>query len=188
LRVELENSKSNGLLKALQSLSLANLLTLSRLIITPILIYTILKDMYLVSGGLVLLAIASDWLDGIVARRKNDVTRHGELLDPAVDKVFTISVLVAFVEKQIISAFVVFLIVMREMMITWLRSVMVNKGVVVPASFHGKIKTTLQLTAIFLLAVNGTTLGILLLWISIAIAYLSALDYFKVFVKERVWE
>ncbi|WP_456381752.1 CDP-diacylglycerol--glycerol-3-phosphate 3-phosphatidyltransferase [Persephonella sp.] len=188
MRAELENSKPTGLIKTLRSPSSANLLTLSRLLITPFLIFTILQDLYLLSGALVLLAIITDWLDGIVARKRNDVTKHGELLDPAVDKVFTISVLVAFVEKQIISAFVVFLIVMREMMVTWFRSVMVNKGIVIPASMYGKIKTTLQLVAIFLLAVNIKTPGIILLWLSIVVAYLSALDYFKIFIRERAWE
>jgi len=77
---------------------------------------------------------------------------------------------------------------MREMMVTWFRSVMVNKGIVIPASMYGKIKTTLQLVAIFLLAVNIKTPGIILLWLSIVVAYLSALDYFKIFIRERAWE
>ena len=151
MRSETGNIKLGLIWKNIQTINLANLFTISRLVITPVLIYTILNDYYLVSGGLVAVAVASDWLDGVIARKQNDTTKHGELLDPAVDKIFTISVLVAFVEKQLISSFVVFLIVLREMMITWFRSVMVNKGVVVPASFHGKLKTTLQLIAIFLL-------------------------------------
>ncbi|WP_457643131.1 CDP-diacylglycerol--glycerol-3-phosphate 3-phosphatidyltransferase [Persephonella sp.] len=188
MSIDLGNSKSDSLIKSLQTISLANVLTISRLFITPVLIYTILKDHHIISGLLVAFAVISDWLDGIIARRKNDVTKHGELLDPAVDKIFTLSVLVAFVEKQLISTFVVFLIVLREMMVTWLRSVMVNRGVVVPASFYGKIKTTLQLTAIFLLAVNVVDAGVVVLWLSIAAAYYSAFDYFKIFVKERAWE
>ncbi|NPA13204.1 MAG: CDP-diacylglycerol--glycerol-3-phosphate 3-phosphatidyltransferase [Aquificae bacterium] len=169
-------------------MNLANLFTISRLVITPVLIYTILNDYYLVSGGLVAVAVASDWLDGVIARKQNDTTKHGELLDPAVDKIFTISVLVAFVEKQLISSFVVFLIVLREMMITWFRSVMVNKGVVVPASFHGKLKTTLQLIAIFLLSIKVVDIGVAFLWFSIAIAYYSAFEYMKEYIKNRVWE
>ncbi|MBK3331508.1 CDP-diacylglycerol--glycerol-3-phosphate 3-phosphatidyltransferase [Persephonella atlantica] len=170
------------------SISLANILTLSRLFITPVLIYCILKDMYAISGILVVTAVLTDWLDGIIARKTNDVTKHGELLDPAVDKIFTISVLVAFVEKNIISSFVIFLVITREMIVTWLRSVMVNKGVVIPASFYGKVKTTFQLLSIFLLSINFTDLGILVLWLSIIIAYYSGFDYFKIFLKKRVWE
>ncbi len=165
----------------------ANLITLSRLVITPFLIFTILNDHYIISGVLVSLAVLSDWLDGVIARKYNDVTKHGELLDPAVDKIFTISVLVAFVEKQYISSFVVFLIVAREMLITWFRSVMVSKGIVVPASYLGKLKTTAQLAAIFLLSVHIVTYGNILLWISIVIAYISAVDYLKIFMKDRAW-
>lgn len=188
MSVELHNSKSEGIFKNLQLISLANLLTISRLVVTPFLIYTILKDLYIISGILVAAAVLSDWLDGIIARKTNDVTKHGELLDPAVDKIFTISVLVAFVEKQIISTFIVFLIVLREMIITWFRSVMVNRGIVIPASFYGKLKTTLQLVAIFLLSINMTGLGVVMLWLSIIVAYFSAFDYLKLFIKRKVWE
>lgn len=141
------------------SIGLANLITLSRLALIPFIMYFILNDKYLISGVLVLLAIISDYLDGIVARLSNDVTKHGELLDPAVDKIFTVSVLTAFVSKHYISPFEVFLIVSREMLVTWVRSVMVNKGIVIPAFFLGKVKTTLQLVAILLLAVNFIDYG-----------------------------
>ena len=188
MSVGLHNSKSDGVFKNLQFISLANLLTISRLVITPFLIYTILKDQYLISGILVIAAVVSDWLDGIIARKTNDVTKHGELLDPAVDKIFTISVLVAFVEKHLISTFVVFLIVLREMIITWFRSVMVNRGIVIPASFYGKLKTTFQLMAIFLLSINITGAGVILLWLSIIIAYYSAFDYLKLFIRKKAWE
>ena len=188
MSVQLEDTKSEKLTKIIHSISLANVLTLSRLFITPIIIYCVLHEMYVFSGILVAIAVLTDWLDGIIARRRNNVTKHGELLDPAVDKIFTLSILTAFVEKNIISSFVIFLIIAREMIITWLRSVMVNKGVVVPASIYGKIKTTLQLLAIFLLSINITDIGIIVLWLSIIIAYYSAIDYFKIFIKKRVWE
>lgn len=183
-----EETKYERLLKVINSISLANTLTLSRLFITPVLIFCILENMHLFSGILVIVAVLTDWLDGIIARKKNDVTKHGELLDPAVDKIFTISILTAFVEKSIVSSFVIFLIVTREMIVTWLRSVLVNKGVVVPASIYGKIKTTLQLLSIFLLSINVVSIGILVLWFSIVIAYYSAFDYFKIFIKKRAWE
>jgi CDP-diacylglycerol--glycerol-3-phosphate 3-phosphatidyltransferase len=150
--------------------------------------YFILNDKYLISGVLVLLAIISDYLDGIVARLSNDVTKHGELLDPAVDKIFTVSVLTAFVSKHYISPFEVFLIVSREMLVTWVRSVMVNKGIVIPAFFLGKVKTTLQLVAILLLAVNFVDYGKILLWFSIFVAYISGFEYFMVFYREKAWK
>ncbi|GAB6071886.1 CDP-diacylglycerol--glycerol-3-phosphate 3-phosphatidyltransferase [Venenivibrio stagnispumantis] len=168
-------------------ISLANLTTLSRLAIIPFLIYAILNEKYIISGILTGYAIFSDYIDGIIARANKDVTKHGELLDPAVDKIFTISVLVAFVEKQVISTYVVFLIVLREMIITWVRSVLVNKGIVLPASYLGKIKTTFQMIGIFLLTINFNFYGVIFLWISIFFAYVSAIDYFRIFYREKAW-
>ncbi len=170
------------------SIGLANLITLSRLALIPFIIHSILNDNYFVSGLLVILAILSDYLDGIVARVSNDVTKHGELLDPAVDKIFTVSVLTAFVSKNFISPFEVFLIVSREMLVTWVRSVMVNKGLVIPAFFLGKIKTTLQLSAILLLAINFVDYGKILLWFSIIVAYISGFEYFLIFYREKAWK
>lgn len=160
-------------------LGIADFLTLSRLFLTPVLIISVLNNWYILSGLIVLLVIISDWLDGIIARKLKSVTKHGELLDPAVDKIFTISALAVFVEKHFISSIVVFLIVAREMIITWLRSVMVNRGIVVPASIAGKIKTALQMAGIFLLAINQVFIGSILIWISIVVAYISAFEYLK---------
>jgi len=168
-------------------INVANLVTLSRLAIIPVLIYTIQQELYLLSGFFVLLALISDWLDGIIARKTNEVTQHGKLLDPAIDKIFIISVLVAFVEKHYISTYPVFLIVAREFLITWLRSVMVNKGIVLPAQLSGKLKTTLQLIAVFLLAIGYIDIGNIVLWLSIAVAYISAFQYFQIFYKKRAW-
>lgn len=168
-------------------ISYADILTLSRLFITPILIFTILKDYYYLSAFFVLITIITDWLDGIAARKFKNVTSYGKLLDPAVDKIFTISVLTAFVEKHMISSFAVFFIVAREFLVTWFRSVMVNKGIVVPASYLGKVKTTLQLASIFILSLNYVLIGNIVLWISIFVAYISAMDYLKLFFKEKAW-
>ncbi len=161
------------------SLKIADFLTLSRLFLTPVLMLFIIKDMYLWAGVVVALVILTDFFDGYVARKLKEVTKHGELLDPAVDKIFTISTLAAFVEKQYISSFVIFLIVARELIITWLRSVMANNGFVMSASFLGKLKTTLQLIGIFFLAIHQILIGNAIIWLSILVAYISAVDYFK---------
>jgi len=167
--------------------SLADWLTLSRLFFTPFFIFSVLNDYYLISAFLVILVVLSDWLDGIVARKQKSVTSYGKLLDPAVDKIFVISALTAFVEKNWTSSFVVFLIVTREMLVTWIRSVLVNKGIVVPASNIAKYKTTFQLIAIFFFSLKYVLIGNILIWFSIIIAYISAFDYFKIIFKEKAW-
>lgn len=168
-------------------INFANLLTLSRLFLIPFIIYFILRDEYIFSGLLITIAVITDYLDGVIARAINDVTKHGELLDPAVDKIFTISLLTAFVEKGVVNTFEVFIIISREMLVTWIRSVLVNKGIVVPAYFLGKLKTTFQMIAIFLLAINMVFYGKISLWISIVFAYISAVEYFLIFYREKAW-
>lgn len=169
-------------------IGLANVVTLSRLGLIPFIIYFIIKGDYLLSGILITVAIITDYFDGVIARAINDVTKHGELLDPAVDKIFTISLLTAFVQKGIVNVYEVFLIVSREMLITWVRSVLVNKGIVLPAYFLGKLKTAFQMIALFLLAINFVFYGKISLWLSILFAYISAAEYFMIFYKEKVWK
>ncbi|MEZ0323302.1 MAG: CDP-diacylglycerol--glycerol-3-phosphate 3-phosphatidyltransferase [Hydrogenothermaceae bacterium] len=169
-------------------IGLANIVTLSRLFLIPFIVYFILQENYVISGVLISIAILSDYLDGVIARAVNDVTKHGELLDPAVDKIFTISLLTAFVQKGIVNTYEVFLIVSREMLVTWVRSVMVNKGIVVPAYFLGKLKTTFQMISLFLLSINFVSYGKISLWLSILFAYISAVEYFLIFYRERAWK
>ncbi|MCX7760486.1 MAG: CDP-diacylglycerol--glycerol-3-phosphate 3-phosphatidyltransferase [Hydrogenothermaceae bacterium] len=169
-------------------IGLANIVTLSRLFLIPFIVYFILQENYVVSGVLISIAIISDYLDGVIARAINDVTKHGELLDPAVDKIFTISLLTAFVQKGVVNTYEVFLIVSREMLVTWVRSVMVNKGIVIPAYFLGKLKTTFQMVALFLLSINFINYGKLSLWLSILFAYISAVEYFLIFYREKAWK
>jgi hypothetical protein len=74
------------------------------------------------------------------------------------------------------------------MLVTWVRSVLVNKGIVVPAYFLGKLKTSIQLLAIFLLSINFVEFGKIALWISIFLAYVSGFEYFMIFYKEKAWK
>jgi len=162
----------------------ANFITFSRIFIIPPLILSILNEKIYISGFLVILAILTDYLDGIIARKFNITTDSGKLLDPAVDKIFTISVLTAFVEKHYISSFWVYFIVLREMLITWIRSLGAKKGYILPASNEGKLKTSCQFGAIFLLSIKFITLGKIFLLISIFLAYYSGIIYFIKTVRE----
>ena len=162
----------------------ANFITISRVFIVPPLIISILNEKIYISGFLVILAVLTDYLDGIIARRYNITTDSGKLLDPAVDKIFTISILTAFVEKQYISSFWVYFIVLREMLITWIRSLGAKKGYIISASNEGKLKTICQFGAIFLISIKVITLGKIFLLISIFLAYYSGIMYFINTIKE----
>jgi len=159
--------------------NVANFITISRALFAPLIMYLILNDNYYISAVLIVIAGLTDFFDGIIARRYGETTYHGKLLDPAVDKIFTISVLTAFVEKQYISSFLVYLIVFREMIVTWLRSVVAKDGESFGASNEGKIKTVFQFLALILLALKHILVGKIFLILSILIAYYSALNYFR---------
>jgi len=160
-------------------LNIANLITISRAFFAPFIMYFIINEQYYLSAFLIILAGLTDFFDGIVARKFGETTYHGKLLDPAVDKIFTISVLTAFVEKHYITSFLVYAIVLREMIITWLRSVVAKEGNSFGASNEGKIKTTLQFLALLLLALKYILIGQILLIISILLAYYSGINYFR---------
>jgi len=160
-------------------INVANLITILRAFFAPLIMYFILTEQYYLSAFLIIIAGLTDFFDGIVARKYGKPTYHGKLLDPAVDKIFTISVLTAFVEKHYISSFFVYAIVLREMIITWLRSIVAKEGNSFGASNEGKVKTTLQFLALIFLSLKHILIGKVLLVLSIILAYYSGLNYFR---------
>lgn len=100
--------------------------------------------------ALVLFALASftDWLDGVLARRLDQTSAFGALMDPIADKILVLAAFLAFVELGLIPAWMAVLIVSREFLITGLRLVAVRQGVVLPAERGGKHKTVSQMVAI----------------------------------------
>jgi CDP-diacylglycerol---glycerol-3-phosphate 3-phosphatidyltransferase len=140
------------------------------------------------------LASLTDFLDGHLARRSNTVTSIGKLLDPLADKLLTTAVLIMLIPKVHCFGFyawLVFLIVGREITITGLRSIAAANGLMINASRMGKNKMVSQTVALlFLLPVVPslhsamTFLGVCFLWISLVLGYVSAGDYFVGFYRE----
>jgi CDP-diacylglycerol--glycerol-3-phosphate 3-phosphatidyltransferase len=132
-------------------------------------------------------ASVTDWLDGRMARRWNQVTRLGTLLDPVADKLLVAAALVALVQVEMIDAWVAVVIIGRELAVTGLRGVALSMGVVVPASAFGKAKTVSQYLAITVLILDKGVPGEYVpfhlvstasLWIAVALTALSGVDYF----------
>lgn len=96
-----------------------------------------------------LLASATDALDGFIAKRNNQVTDFGKLMDPVADKILVLSAFLAFVEIGIVAAWMVIVIVFREVVITGLRILALTKGRVIPSDDGGRHKTVCQIFAIF---------------------------------------
>jgi CDP-diacylglycerol--glycerol-3-phosphate 3-phosphatidyltransferase len=131
-------------------------------------------------------AVLTDYLDGYLARRNNQVTRLGMLLDPLADKLLTTAAFLSLVERDAAPAWMVTIIIGREMAVTALRSIADQKGLAIPASPLGKGKMALQVIAIFLLllAIEVPALrpaGVVVLWLVVAAALVSGADYFRRF-------
>ena len=147
-------------------MNLPNYLTLLRILIVPLLVVVLLTDVvdsYLgISGyafaiAIFLIASFTDILDGHLARRRNQVSNFGKLLDPIADKLLVSAALIVLVEKHLAPAWAVVIILGREFIITGLRSVAATEGIVIQAKSLGKIKMWAQCVAIVALLVAGAT-------------------------------
>lgn len=126
-------------------------------------------------------ASATDWLDGHIARANGLVTNFGKFADPLADKMLTMTAFIFLVTLNLAPAWVVALIVCRELAVTGLRLIVVeNDGEVIAAKMPGKIKTTAQmLSIIFLLLGDPFYIGTVLLYIALIFAIYSGIDYFR---------
>lgn len=141
-------------------MNLANKLTLLRIILIPFFIVcfyipnlmmnTVSVNSYLIPYanllGLVifLLAAITDFIDGYIARKYNLITDFGKFMDPLADKLLVTAALLILLENGLISAWVVFVILAREFIVTGFRTIAAAKGVVIAAGWLGKIKTVVQ--------------------------------------------
>ena len=138
-------------------MNLPNKLTVSRLALTVFFLLALFIDFpFHFTVALVFFVAASltDLFDGIIARRRNLITAFGKLMDPLADKVLICSAFIAFIELDWMPAWMVILIVARELAITGLRLLAANKNLVLAAERQGKNKTIFQITAIIALLVT----------------------------------
>ena len=133
-------------------MNLSNKLTLSRIGLT-FLMMAFLFLPGLVSKGcaliIFLVACLTDFLDGWYARRRNEISDFGKIMDPVADKVLVLGAFLSFVQLQLVPAWMVVLIIIREFVITGMRLFAVRKGVVLSAEAAGKHKTVSQMVTIF---------------------------------------
>ena len=119
-------------------------LTLTRIVAVPLLILFLISSSRvhaLIAAAIFVAASITDWLDGVVARRRNQVTTLGTLLDPIADKLLVAAALVSLLAIDKIEAWIVVVIIGRELAVTGLRAVAAGVGVIVPASRLAKWKT-----------------------------------------------
>jgi len=165
-------------------------LTLFRIVLVPLIIVFVISSdrlWVLIAAVIFVAASLTDWLDGRMARRRNQVTQFGTLLDPVADKLLVAAALVALVQVEMIGAWVAMVIIGRELAVTGLRGVALSMGVVVPASKFGKLKTVSQYVAITILIlergvppeyVRFHLISVGALWGALALTIVSGADYF----------
>lgn len=137
--------------------------------------------------AVIVFAVASftDWMDGYIARKEGLVTNFGKFADPLADKMLVATAFIVLVEKGLAPAWVVSIIIARELAVTGLRLLLVKEGEVLAAAWPGKIKTLSQMLAIILLFLDnfpfesaGIPVAQILLYICLVFTIYSGADYF----------
>ena len=167
-------------------MNLTNKLTVLRMIMVPIFVLFMLTNI----GGdankwiaLVLFCVASftDFLDGKIARARGLVTNFGKFMDPLADKLLVCSAMICLIETGKLPAWVVIIIIGREFIISGFRLVASDNGIVIAASYWGKFKTVFQMamTIVMIADLGGVfdTVGVVLMWIALALTLISLVDY-----------
>jgi CDP-diacylglycerol--glycerol-3-phosphate 3-phosphatidyltransferase len=170
-------------LGAVFPLNVPNALTVLRILAVPVLVVALLDETPngdTLAAIVFALAAITDGLDGYIARSRGDVTTFGKLMDPLADKLLIVAALISLVALDRLAAWVAMVIIARELAVTGLRSVAAEQGVVIAASWLGKVKTVLQVAAVFaLIAVESSPLWVdLLVYTAVAMTVISGADYF----------
>ena len=176
-------------------MNLPNKLTLGRIFLVPFIIVFLVvgeKVPNYTAGAIFLAAVLTDWLDGQIARNTRQVTTLGTLLDPIADKLLISTALIALVQVGRAPAWMVVLIVGRELAITGLRTIAASQSIIIHASDFGKYKMIAEVAAVTLLILDWppewafigiSSLGVLCLWGAMALSIASGIDYFLKFWK-----
>jgi len=164
-------------------LNLANTLTLLRILAVPVVVVALLGETPngdALAAAVFALAAATDGLDGYFARSRDAITTFGKLMDPLADKLLITAALISLVSLGRLQAWVAMVIIAREIAVTGLRAIAAERGVVIAASWMGKLKTVLQIAAVFaLIAADPAPVWVdVLVYLAVAATVISGADYF----------
>jgi CDP-diacylglycerol--glycerol-3-phosphate 3-phosphatidyltransferase len=139
--------------------TLPNALTALRIFLVPILVVFLLTDYRLVGLSVFIIASLTDWFDGYLARTRKQITTLGQLLDPIADKLLVSAAFISLVGLGEAPAWMVVIIIGRELAISGLRPIAADQGITIPSSSLGKYKTTVQMFTVILLLLGPSYLG-----------------------------
>ena len=164
-------------------LNVPNVLTVLRIVAVPVIVVALLdetKNGDVIAAIVFALAALTDGLDGYIARRRQQITTFGQLMDPLADKLLIVAARISLVSLDRIAAWVAMVIIARELAVTGLRGLAAERGVVIAASWLGKLKTALQIGAVLaLIAYDPTPVWAdILLYLAVAFTVASGADYF----------
>ena len=178
-------------------MNLPNTLSVARIFLVPVLVSVLLTKfesrlvlgipVELVAAAIFGIASLTDWLDGYLARRRQQVTTLGQILDPLADKLLISATLISLVQLNLLQSWMVGVIICREIAVTGLRNLAYSRGLTMPASGLGKAKMAAQVTAILLLLLGWERLPLLVvlgqaaMWVVLVTALVSAFDYYQEF-------
>jgi len=177
-----------------QIFNIPNILAFSRLLLAPVMfLFLVNQDASIFAGidttwlnftaaFIFVIASATDFFDGYIARTFDQVTVLGSILDPLADKMLTLAGFLGLMILGAASPWAIFLIITRELFITGLRVSAVSQGLDISASWMGKVKTVVQMIAIGFLLMQWPG-GEILLWIAVLLTLYSGYEYVRDFFK-----
>ncbi|MEA1880401.1 MAG: CDP-diacylglycerol--glycerol-3-phosphate 3-phosphatidyltransferase [Campylobacterota bacterium] len=175
-------------------LNIPNTLAFIRLLLAPVMFFFLVNQDASVFYGIhqtwlnyfaafiFVIASATDFFDGYIARTFDQITTLGKILDPLADKMLTLAAFLGLMMIDLASAWAIFLILTRELFITGLRVSAVAEGIDISASWMGKVKTVVQMIAIGFLLMQWPGAE-LLLWFAVALTLYSGYEYVRDFFK-----
>ncbi len=178
-----------------QIFNVPNILAFIRLMLAPVMFFLLVdRDNSLFQGinytwldffaaFIFVIASATDFFDGYIARTFDQITTMGKILDPLADKMLTLAGFLGLMMLDRASSWAIFLILTRELFITGLRVSAVDQGIDIAASWMGKVKTVVQMIAIGFLLMEWPG-GEIVLWIAVALTLYSGYEYVRDFFRK----
>ena len=163
-------------------MNLPNKLTMARIIAVPFYIWCFLENWFWAAFIIFILASLTDMADGKIARKYNLITNFGKIMDPLADKILVYAAFSLFVQKGVIPAWALIIILCREFLVAGVRTVAASSGTVIAADMAGKIKTVLQMIATPCLIISSLHIalyyaGNILFYASLLMTVISGANY-----------